>query len=230
LDQQSPPPKPEGFIPRNPKTPDEGLLVEGAPTPYKRNPRALRGADSGAYQCESLFVERCHKGSKWEDKAYCIFNMGDDDTTLPDGRVIYSFKKLYMDVGDPTEYRIGTEILANPSHWEKLKSLAFFQELLHECRDELTARIRSEAFKLIEHEAKSKFNSDAVRLSAQKFLASAGFENMMKQDTQAPSARKVGRPSKAEVEGALKRETEEEKALNEALKRVTQQAMGTNVN
>lgn len=223
-------PKDPNFVPRNPKAPGEGLLVEGAATPYVKNLRALRNPSSGAYNCEALFVERCHKGSKWEDKEFCIFNLGDEDTTLPDGRVIYSFKKLYMSIGDPTEYRIGTEILSNPSHWEKLKTSSFFQQCLQECRDELTARIRSEAFKLIEHEAKSKFNSDAVRLSAQKFLASAGFDNMMKESAPAQSSgRKVGRPSKAEVEGALKRETEEEKALNEALKRVTQQP-GTNVN
>lgn len=105
----------------------------------------------------------------------------------------YSLKKLYLEMMDPTEYKVASQLFYGWKHWQKLCELEWFAPHLAEWRAELDIKLTSEACSAIAEQA-AKGGKDAI--PAAKYLAERGWEKK--------SGR--GRPSKAEVDGERKKQ------------------------
>jgi 5-methylcytosine-specific restriction endonuclease McrA len=116
-----------------------------------------------------------------------IFTLrGDDDV---DGLI--SLKRIYLDLGDPTEYRVAKAVFNDLRHWRKLCQQSWFTDYLNEWRKELRAKLRSEATeKLLE--AGTGGNVQALKaVVTEDFL----FHSYL--DSEEPRRKqRVGRPSK----------------------------------
>lgn len=113
-----------------------------------------------------------------------IFTMGDEDIEK-DGKKLISFKRLFLEIGDPTGYRFAKKYLAGWKHWQKLLKNAKLRAFIEECEDELEVMLRSNAIAdLIELSEGEKGSFQASKLLMEK-----GY-----------SKSKVGRPSKKEKE------------------------------
>tara|TARA_R100000781_G_scaffold114004_2_gene83788 strand:+ start:476 stop:1009 length:534 start_codon:yes stop_codon:yes gene_type:complete len=112
-----------------------------------------------------------------------LWTLQDED---PQG-VLPSLKKLYMDIGDPTEYEFALQAFGSWKHWIKIKSSKNIKVHLEDWPIELEVKLRSEGIKGVIKEAES----GKAKFNAAKFLANADWK---------ASTSKRGRPSKEEVE------------------------------
>ena len=139
------------------------------------------------------------------------------ETTLPDTRsefTNYSLKKkdhkvgdktylslhkIYIDMEDPTEYEFALAVFGDFSVWENLCNLSWFKVHHQQMKKELMLKLKARTIRGMINdleEGKASYN-------AQKYLADAGYLE--------GNDKKRGRPSKEELDGALK-----EAARNEA--------------
>lgn len=143
----------------------------------------------GRFRTLSLFYESKHPSypSYFTTKKY-------------DHKGHVSLYKLYMEISDPTEYRVAMEVFNSWDHWKALCSSEWFTGLVSQWREELKVKIESERYQEMRALAKSGSPQAAT---ASRWLAERYGE------------KKRGRPSKAEVEGRLSQETRETKAILE---------------
>ena len=148
------------------------------------------------YRTMSLFEEYKHPdyASIWTLRPY--------DYKAKEG-VYPSLRKIYMDLKDPTEGRIATEVFTTYELWNRIANSAWFKPYITQWRNELEIRLRAEGLsKLIEQSGRST--------SAAQFLA----EGKWKQ--------KRGRPTKEEVEGERKIQAGIVTEVDELFSRATQ--------
>ena len=118
---------------------------------------------------------------------------------------LVSFRERYVALGDPTGYKLTQELLfGNYRHWQELMKAKWFLDAKKEWDEELDAKLKAEGLDKIRETAKS---DDKQALVAAKYLANKEYR-----DKTGP---RRGRPSKEEVQGELKRMSEEEKAIAE---------------
>jgi hypothetical protein len=132
----------------------------------------------GRYRTQSLFREFYVKGEGLEP----VWTLREED---PQGK-LPSLKALYLEIGDPTEYRFAIEAFGSWKQWLKIKASKTIEPWIEDWPIELEVKIRSNGIQGVMQEAKvgkSKF-------PAAKALAE-GFWNK--------EASKRGRPSKEEV-------------------------------
>lgn len=103
-------------------------------------------------------------------------------------------RKTFVELGDPTGYKWAIKYLGDYDHWKALMKSKWFVEAYENWLNELKVKIRSEALDTIRLIAKE--GQPAQALVASKYLASFEWEKGTR-----------GRPSKAEVQGELKRAT-----------------------
>jgi hypothetical protein len=144
----------------------------------KNNP--FRGGQ-GHWLMKRLFLETC-QGEM--DKV--MYSLHHDDREY-NGKVYPSFRRLYVELEDPTEYRVATELLGGWEHW-KLLCNRTLKNHVEAWREELD--IRMQANGVVEM---SKLSKAGDRM-ASKFLAEKGYV----------AKRKAGAPSKEEKEAQLK--------------------------
>ena len=135
-----------------------------------------------------------------------IFTLDDHHGKLP------SFKRLYVDIADPSEYGVAMGLLGSWEHWSRLIECTWFKPILKECREELNAKIRSMAVSQIINDGKVAF-SEATRLAANKFLATGDYLVEAEKEVTKEAAKR-GRPSKEEVERRTKEILTEEAIVN----------------
>lgn len=122
-----------------------------------------------------------------------------------------SLYRLYMEMGDLTEYEFANTYLENWDHWLLLCSTSFFEPVVTRWRQELDLKVRSEALKRIRVEAA---NGDSKnQFQANKILIDRTWESKL------PSAPR-GRPSNDELKNELKRRADEQAQLEEDLRRI----------
>lgn len=144
-----------------------------------------------------------------KDKSRVLYTLADED------REGYpSLYRLYMELGDLTEYEFATKHFYNWDHWKQLCTLEWFIPHIARWREELDLKTKAEALKRIKEEAKDPKAKNTF--SANKILIDRSWENSK---PKAPT-RKAGRPTREEVQGELKREVSEAKILDEDWKRV----------
>lgn len=138
------------------------------------------------------------------DKTGVVYTLKDTDHIV-DGVAFPSLFRLYMEVGDPTEYQFAVTHLNGWEHWQMLSNSTWFKEFADRWRWELELRLRSEAVKRIIEESKegrSKFN-------ANKFLVDGGW--IPKEDSKVP----VGRPSQERIKQEAERLNDMERQIFE---------------
>ena len=146
----------------------------------------------GRYRTRSLFWEYRREGYDY------LFTLKDHDYN--NGR---SLNHIFLELDDPTEYKIASEIFVSLQHWKELSNLEWFRPFLEKWRDELEIRIRAEALLNLRKQSK-------ISTSAAQFLSKGAW--MMSR----------GRPSKAEKERIMKKEILIHEEADELLLRATQ--------
>lgn len=167
----------------------------------------------GRWRTQSLFYEYNGPGG-WAYKdpsnyLLPIYNMKDEDSvgTDPEGNEIrlLSFKRLFIELGDPTWYTQATTLLGGMKHWQKCLNTRVLSGLIEECQEELEWKMRSEALK----KATQVANSDSSQaFNAQKYLAEKGWEP------------KKGRPTKAQIEKEARIKAKTDQEVHDDMKRV----------
>lgn len=126
------------------------------------------------WRTQSLFRE---KG--YADEA--LYTMKEEDHKgLP------SFRRLYLEISDPTEYKVANELLGGWAHLQALCGSKWFTEYIAELRLELEVKLRSEAIVQL-HKIMVAGGKSTVP-AARYFI-----------DGEYKPKRKPGRPSKQEV-------------------------------
>ena len=97
------------------------------------------------YKTQSLFREFYIQDIK---PVYCLLEE-DSKGELP------SLKKLYMDVGDPTEYEFAMQAFGSWKHWLKIKSAKAIQPWIDDWPTELEVKLRSEGIRKVIQESSS---------------------------------------------------------------------------
>jgi hypothetical protein len=131
---------------------------------------------------QSLFLELGYTDS-------ALFTLKEDDFEYK-GRFLPSLKRLYIEMADPTEYEFATTYLLGWRHWQRIVENKAVKSHIDEWREELEMKLRSQGVKAIMQSA-----VDGNHQSA-KWLADRGWDT-----------RGAGRPSKAERESELKKQT-----------------------
>lgn len=117
-----------------------------------------------------------------------------------------SLYRLYMQEADPTEYIFATKYFDSYDHWKGMTTRPWFKEIVARWREELDVKIRADALKRIIAESKSASKNSFV---ANKYLLEKGWISQGK-----------GRPSKEQVQAAVKEEAEKAKVLDDDFLRV----------
>jgi hypothetical protein len=131
-----------------------------------------------------------------------VFSLHDDKPGLINAR------KSFVYLGDPSGYKWAMQHLGDWAHFKALEKCKWFREALEVWREELRSKIQSEAIDIIKAVAES---DDKQALVAARYLAEYGWQK-------GPTTR--GRPSKAEVTGALKQAVEMASDEDADLKRI----------
>lgn len=129
----------------------------------------------GRFLTQSLFLETNYGPD-------AIYTLKDVDFEY-NGRIYPSIKRLYLEVGDPTEYRFACTYFAGIKQWNRIASNKLFKGYVEEWRYELELKLRSEGIKLSMQQARKG------SWQASKWLADKGWDD-----------KKVGRPSKEDID------------------------------
>jgi len=167
----------------------------------------------GNYQLRSLFYETgCNKDFDFPP----VYTLKLRDHDIPTDSVVYnpegcnrcrSIYLEYVDIADPSEYKFAMRVFGSWEHWRQLRECDFFQP----------------TYKLMKEALKVKLESEVVELAKQTIKAGVGPQSLQAAKWLYDQIRphtKRGRPSKAEVDGELKRQSSEAKELKEDLERL----------
>lgn len=136
----------------------------------------------GRYLTLSLFLEISYAPN-------AIYTLKDVDYEY-NGKMYYSLKKLYLETGDPTEYKFANQFLAGWDHWQKIINNKQLLSYIESWRVELEIKLRSDGVMAVRQHARSH---NPTAWQAAKWLADKGWD-----------VRGVGRPSKEEVDREVK--------------------------
>lgn len=140
---------------------------------------------SGKFYTLGLFLEL----GVWDSgDGTAIYTTKDEDHEL-NGKTYISFKRKYLELADPTEYLVATELLGGWKHLQALYKSPECRKFLSECREELEVKLRSKAIRNIAADALSESKS---AISSAKWMADKGWEPQEKKP--------VGRPKKEKEE------------------------------
>jgi hypothetical protein len=113
--------------------------------------------------------------------------------------------QTFVDLRDPTGYKWAMAYLGSFEHWSILSQSSWFKPELEKWKAELDVLFTAEAVQRIREIAAA---DSAQALPASKYLAEKGWEKTR------------GRPSKAEMEGELKRQVQKLESYEEDQKRM----------
>ena len=183
------------------------MAPKGKILPLPKGSNTLPDADAyaclkdtvGRFRTQSLFVETPHPDypAPFTLKTY-------------DHKGGISMYRKYMEIGDPTEYRIAVGLLGSWEHWAHLCECTWFKPYVEKWRNELAVKFESDRYQEMLDVAEMQ-KGTAQGVQATKWLA---------ERYSTPAKPKRGRPSKAEKKAALKEATEEETLLKEEAQRL----------
>lgn len=156
---------------------------------------------NGVWLTEALFYDRMtvKPDSFWSVKPlFTFFDRRDGYRCACDD---------FMALRDPTGYMWAMEYLGDYNHWERLMRTPWFPEVFKEWNRRLGIMLQAEALQKIQDVARTE-GPQAV--AAAKYIAEQGW---------LPKATK-GRPSKAQVEEAVKIEAKAVRELNDDAARI----------
>jgi hypothetical protein len=139
-----------------------------------------------------------------DDKYQSFYTLSDYDRK---GHL--SMRRLYMEISDPTEYRVGVALLGDYRHWQHLCSLSWFKPYVEKWRMELREKVNSEAVEALREIVKDPKNGS--RVPAARMLLEKPWEK---------GTTLRGRPSKDEVEGYKQQVAQDAQEQEEDYKRL----------
>lgn len=157
--------------------------------------------ESGTRYTKSLFFE-----TTLADKSTVVYTLKDQDH-----KGFPSLYRLYMEEGDPFEYRFANKYLQDWTHWLTLCELSWFKPLVTRWREELDLRLKSESLARILDEARSERRE---ALSANKYLLEKGWL------PKGSSKEQVGRPSKEKIRTEAERLFKEHSRIGDDVERL----------
>lgn len=146
------------------------------------NKRAPFLDSEGRPKTQALFYE-----VRYDSEA--LYSLKEYDLTVGD-KIFPSAKRLYLELGDPTEYEFATKYFLGWKHWQRICQNKSISEHVEQWREELDMKLRSEAVR--QTMAMAKGGS----YQAAKFMIDRGW-----------AKRSAGRPSKEEIERNIKFES-----------------------
>ena len=121
-----------------------------------------------------------------------VYTLDGEDKTYK-GVLYPSLKRLFLELGDPTEYQFAVDNLYDWPHWKRLCKNKVIQPHIKEWRDELSLKLQSEGVLSIINLATSEGS-----YQASKWLADKNWVQ-----------RERGRPTTDQVKGALAKRVRE---------------------
>lgn len=152
----------------------------------------------GRWRTQSLFLEQSYASTSTDAPMYTL--SAEDKDGLP------SFRRLYLELADPTDYKPATELLGGWEHWKALVKSEWFTAYLKELHEELNIKLRSEGIATLRKNMKV---SDKP-VPAARYFADGTFKDK----------RTAGRPTKAEKTAAAHEMAAIEKRLEDDAKRL----------
>lgn len=143
-------------------------------TPSKLIDKAKMVDSMGRPITQSLFLE-----VGYSDMA--IFTLKENNYEY-NGTIYPSLKKLYLEMGDVTEYEFANTYLLGWQHWKRICDNKVVRKYIDEWREELEYKVRSKSVKALLAAA------EAGNYQAAKFFVDKGWDK-----------RTAGRPSKEEI-------------------------------
>lgn len=167
---------------------------------------------SGAWLLKPLFYEYTTDGKdrvlytmKTEDHEVVIEN----DFGEPEVRVYPSLRRLYMEMGDESEFLFAQTYFGGWPHWKRLLTCSWFLDHLSEIREELAARNAAENLIAIRSKAKDG------NFQANKYLLEQGWKP--KGD--------VGRPTKDRIRREAEKLSKNDSEVHADFERVSQEIL-----
>ena len=148
--------------------------------------------DKGRYIVQGLFLEDRYNTD------LAVFTFDGEDKTYK-GVVYPSLKRIYLEHGDPKEYSFARKYLFDWNHWQRLCKNAIVGKHINDWRTELELSLISEGVSALVDLALNEKSYQAA-----KYLAECGWKK-----------EKVGRPSKEQIDGELKRQADIEKEFED---------------
>lgn len=159
------------------------LVIATMTAPFNK-PATYRD-QRGRWRTQSMFLEQSY-GSTSQEKP--VFTMkGEDIPETMTQDALPSFRRLYLEIGDPSEYRQAKELCGGWEHWQELLKSKWFTDYITDLRSELAVQLRSQGLmKLLEI-----MNGDDPNKAATiaRYFADQDYREK----------RKPGRPSNEEV-------------------------------
>jgi hypothetical protein len=165
-------------------------------------------SSNGRYYTKQLFWEEWVNLTVDQRTAEPLFSLYKDKPGM------VNFGKRYVELRDPTGYKISQELLASYSHWQTLLSCRWFVTAKALWDKEMDAMLRSEAFQVIQE--LSETGLPAQRLAAAKYLAN--------QEYRKDHTASKGRPKREDVDRAAKELAANDRDIAEDLKRIRKEA------
>lgn len=142
--------------------------------------------EKGRFIVQGLFLEDRYNVD------LAVYTFAEEDKEYK-GKLFPSLKRLYIDHADPVEYDFAVTHLAGWKHWQRLCNNSIVGRHIEEWREELSLKLMSEGVQQLVQIATEKDSYQAA-----KWLADRGWD-----------IKQRGRPSKEEVDGAIKKAADE---------------------
>lgn len=159
-------------------------------------------SENGQWLIKQIFWETADPA----DRSRVLYSLKTEDHKV--GKKIYpSLRRLYMEMGDESEFLFADTFFGGWPHWKRLTSSPWFLDHLSELREELAARNAAIALSEIRKAASSgNFN-------ASKYLLEQGW---------IPKDKKVGRPTKERIRHEAEKISADHLDITDDLERISQ--------
>lgn len=162
-----------------------------------RNP-PRKGWPGKTYRTRSLFIETHTQGPE------PLMTLKEHDIEV-NGKKLLSLRRIYLEIGDPTEYQVAMEVLGSWDHWNRLLESTVVKPYIDAMREELEIVNRSQALQALR---KTALYEGAKGTVAAKYIAEQAWKSTR------------GRPSKEEKAKQLRIESAIEKEMSEDAERL----------
>lgn len=145
------------------------------------------------YRTQSMFIEFA------VDKYPAYYTILDQDKVVG-GKVYKSFKQLYLEIADPTEWEVATTLFGGWDQWDAVVNSYKIGPLVEKCREELEIKLRSKAVRALIQTAETEGSKGSV---AAKYIAEGRWKGRKQNTTKTDN----------KVEAAIKEDAARLKAV-----------------
>lgn len=181
-------------------------------TPTTDKLAKFKNSGWGSWLSRALFLEQYYTSN--DDNSLVLYSLQAQDRTVQ-GKTYPSIIRLYVELGDLTEYLFANKYFGGWDHWQHLCECEWFKPYLSKMRTELELKIQAEALQRMMDEALSD-GRNAFQVN--RFLVSKGWVS----DRTPHAEERRGRPSKDEIRKAAIDQASRISKAEEDLKRITE--------